>query len=249
MECRWCRYGDTNGTSIYEALRKVRVAIVLMADDLLFAYSCPGTVDLAEFTDWYDNEHVPNQLATPGFGATARFRATDGAKPECLATYSRVGTAWTDHGTARQERGLKRHAAHETRIVPIPPELVKLLRSYQEVRHDPPTSGSSRPPGAGPSRTRPKGSGDRGRPPRRARPRGRAEDLRALHRRAGGWDWGGWNNCDRDQCDEWNQCDDWNKCDDENQCDEENQCDSGDPSSGDPSSSLGIGVFLPPSPI
>jgi len=59
----------------------------MAADDLLFVYSSPGTVDLAEFTDWYDNEHVPNRLATPGFGAVARFRATDGMKPEWLATY------------------------------------------------------------------------------------------------------------------------------------------------------------------
>jgi hypothetical protein len=58
-----------------------------MADDLLFVYSSPGSVDLAEFTDWYDNEHVPNRLATPGFGTVARFHATDGAKPEWLATY------------------------------------------------------------------------------------------------------------------------------------------------------------------
>jgi hypothetical protein len=58
-----------------------------MADDLLFVYSSPGTVDPAEFTDWYDNEHVPNRLATPGFGAVTRFRATDGMKPEWLATY------------------------------------------------------------------------------------------------------------------------------------------------------------------
>jgi hypothetical protein len=58
-----------------------------MADDLLFVYSSPGLVDLAEFTDWYDNEHVPNRLATPGFGAAARFRATDGVEPEWLATY------------------------------------------------------------------------------------------------------------------------------------------------------------------
>jgi hypothetical protein len=58
-----------------------------MADDLLFVYSSPGTVDLAEFTDWYDNEHVPNRLATPGFGAVTRFRATDEMKPEWLATY------------------------------------------------------------------------------------------------------------------------------------------------------------------
>ena len=36
-----------------------------MADDLLFVYSSPGIVDLAEFTDWYDNEHVPARLAVP----------------------------------------------------------------------------------------------------------------------------------------------------------------------------------------
>ena len=58
-----------------------------MADDLLFVYSSPGTVDPGEFTDWYDNEHAPNRVATPGFGAVARFRATDGMKPEWLATY------------------------------------------------------------------------------------------------------------------------------------------------------------------
>jgi hypothetical protein len=58
-----------------------------MADDLLVVYSSPGPVDLAEFTDWYDNEHVPARLATPGFGAVARYRATDGIKPDWLATY------------------------------------------------------------------------------------------------------------------------------------------------------------------
>jgi len=58
-----------------------------MVDDLLFVYSSPGTVDPGEFTDWYDNEHAPNRVGTPGFGAVARFRATDGMKPEWLATY------------------------------------------------------------------------------------------------------------------------------------------------------------------
>jgi hypothetical protein len=58
-----------------------------MADDLLFVYSDPGTVDPAEFTDWYDNEHAPNRIALPGFGAVARFRAADGLKPGWLATY------------------------------------------------------------------------------------------------------------------------------------------------------------------
>jgi integrase len=46
------------------------------------------------------------------------------------ASASRAGTAWTDHGTSRQERGLKHRAASETRTIPIPPELVKLLRAH-----------------------------------------------------------------------------------------------------------------------
>ena len=58
-----------------------------MPDDLLFVYASPGSVDLAEFTDWYDNEHVPNRLAVDGFGAINRFRAADGLTPEWLATY------------------------------------------------------------------------------------------------------------------------------------------------------------------
>ena len=37
---------------------------------------------------------------------------------------------WTDHGTARQERGLKHRPATETRTVPIPPNLVRLLRAH-----------------------------------------------------------------------------------------------------------------------
>jgi hypothetical protein len=64
-----------------------------MADDLLFVYSSPGTVAVHEFTDWYDNEHVPARLALDGFGAVSRFRATDSLTPEWLATYEvRPGT-------------------------------------------------------------------------------------------------------------------------------------------------------------
>ena len=58
-------------------------------------------------------------LPTKGWGRTV-----------LAASASRAGTAWTDHGTARQERGLKHRAAHETRTIPIPPELVKLLRAH-----------------------------------------------------------------------------------------------------------------------
>jgi hypothetical protein len=58
-----------------------------MTDDLLFVYSSPGAVSIDEFTDWYDNEHVPARLALDGFGAVSRFRATDSLTPEWLATY------------------------------------------------------------------------------------------------------------------------------------------------------------------
>ena len=46
------------------------------------------------------------------------------------ASASRAGTAWTDHGTSRQERGLKHRADDETRTIAVPPELVRLLRAH-----------------------------------------------------------------------------------------------------------------------
>ena len=49
---------------------------------------------------------------------------------DLAASASRAGTAWTDHGTSRQERGLKHRAANETRTIPIPPDLVKLLPGH-----------------------------------------------------------------------------------------------------------------------
>ena len=42
----------------------------------------------------------------------------------------RAGREWTDHGTARQARGLKHRAAGEMRSIPIPPALVTLLRAH-----------------------------------------------------------------------------------------------------------------------
>ena len=83
-----------------------------MPDDLLFVYSSPGPVDLAEFTDWYDNEHVPARLAVDGFGAVNRFRAADSVTPDWLATYEvRPGTldgaaykAVWENASAREKR-------------------------------------------------------------------------------------------------------------------------------------------------
>jgi hypothetical protein len=80
-----------------------------MADDLLFVYSAPGPVDLAEFTDWYDNEHVPARLALPAFGTVTRFRALDQLKPDWLATYEvKPGTLDTPEYKAVWENASKR---------------------------------------------------------------------------------------------------------------------------------------------
>ncbi|AGP55898.1 MULTISPECIES: tyrosine-type recombinase/integrase [Streptomyces violaceusniger group] len=47
----------------------------------------------------------------------------DGSRP-------RVGSSWTDSGTAHDERGLKRRPRKEVRSVPIPPDLVTMLRDH-----------------------------------------------------------------------------------------------------------------------
>ncbi|MFG2903689.1 tyrosine-type recombinase/integrase [Kitasatospora sp. NPDC048286] len=44
----------------------------------------------------------------------------------------RVGSSWTDSGESHDPRGLKHRAETATRPVPIPPELVKLLREHIE---------------------------------------------------------------------------------------------------------------------
>jgi integrase len=43
-----------------------------------------------------------------------------------------AGHEWTDNGAARERRALKRRASNAVRIVPIPPELVRLLRTHLE---------------------------------------------------------------------------------------------------------------------
>jgi integrase len=49
---------------------------------------------------------------------------------DLAASASRAGRSWTDHGTARQKRGLKHRAAHKSRTIPIPPDLLRLLRAH-----------------------------------------------------------------------------------------------------------------------
>ena len=49
---------------------------------------------------------------------------------DLAASAARAGKDWTDDGTARQARGLKHRAQHETRSIPIPPVLVQMLRAH-----------------------------------------------------------------------------------------------------------------------
>ncbi len=48
-----------------------------MAAGLFYVYTEPGSVDEAEFHDWYDHEHGPARLTVPGFGRAYRYRALD----------------------------------------------------------------------------------------------------------------------------------------------------------------------------
>ena len=55
---------------------------------LLFVYSDPGSgVSEAEFTDWYENEHIPLRLDIPAFLNWTRWKAADGKKPGWANVY------------------------------------------------------------------------------------------------------------------------------------------------------------------
>ena len=58
-----------------------------MAAGLFYVYTEPGSVDEAEFHDWYDHEHGPARLKVPGFRSAYRYRALDDLKPPWLALY------------------------------------------------------------------------------------------------------------------------------------------------------------------
>jgi hypothetical protein len=68
----------------------------------------------------------------------------------------RAGRDWTDHGTARQARGLKHRAANEIRSIPIPPALVTLLRAPLKTHGTIPDGRLFRT-AAGPCKTAPSG--------------------------------------------------------------------------------------------
>jgi len=58
-----------------------------MTEGLLYVQSEPGSVPLAEFNDWYDNDHGPARLALPEIRSGYRYRAIDAMTPSWLAWY------------------------------------------------------------------------------------------------------------------------------------------------------------------
>jgi len=62
-----------------------------MAAGLFYVYTDPGSVDEAEFHDWYDHEHGPARLAVPGIRSAQRYRALDDLKPPWLVLYDLDG--------------------------------------------------------------------------------------------------------------------------------------------------------------
>lgn len=57
-----------------------------MAKGLLLAVFDYTSVDVEEFNDWYDTEHIPERAALAGFGACERWLDDEGAKVS-VATY------------------------------------------------------------------------------------------------------------------------------------------------------------------
>ena len=62
--------------------------------------------------------------------ADCRLPSRGWGRIDLATSAARAGQDWTDDGTARQQRGLKHRAQHETRSIPIPPVLVRLLRAH-----------------------------------------------------------------------------------------------------------------------
>lgn len=103
---------------------------------LLLVFSDPGAgVSEEEFTDWYDNEHVPQRLDIPAFQSWVRWKAADNAKPTWAASYDLTSyeatqqPPYTTLAVTRSDRenriiqdlGVLERRTYELMDVPVPP--------------------------------------------------------------------------------------------------------------------------------
>lgn len=84
-----------------------------MTEGLLYVLSEPGSVPVAEFHDWYDNEHAPARLSVPGVHNARRYRAADGREPTWMACYDLDLAALASPEYAR----LRSRSPREQRVV------------------------------------------------------------------------------------------------------------------------------------
>ena len=105
------------GCLYYAGMRPAEAAGLLRPDCVLPA-NCPDCgADLSEV--FGPSEECEHEKVECGWG---RVTLAD--------TDSRAGSHWTDDGRPHERRGLKHRARKETRTVPIPPQLVALLRTH-----------------------------------------------------------------------------------------------------------------------
>ncbi|KAH9934449.1 uncharacterized protein BXZ73DRAFT_45801 [Epithele typhae] len=104
---------------------------------LLLVLAEPGTsVPVAEFNDWYDDEHVPLRIPIPAFHTWSRWVALDNHKPSYLACYNLTDPdainqpPYSDLANTRSERetsilariALLDRRGYSSLPVPIPPK-------------------------------------------------------------------------------------------------------------------------------
>ena len=112
-----------------------------MAAGLFYVYTEPGSVDEAEFHDWYDHEHGPARLTVPGVGRAYRYRALDGEKPPWLALYELDRPDVID---SPEYKALGANASDRDRAVGA--RLATLdRRVYEQISEDGPAAGHPAP--------------------------------------------------------------------------------------------------------
>ena len=112
-----------------------------MAAGLFYVYTEPGSVDEAEFHDWYDHEHGPARLKVPGFRSAYRYRALDDQKPPWLALYELDSPEVID---SAEYKALAAEASDRDKSVGA--GLATLdRRIYEQISEDGPPAGSPAP--------------------------------------------------------------------------------------------------------
>ena len=83
--------------------------------------------DEREFNDWYDNEHIQERLACPGFIGARRYRLVEGDSPSYLTLYE-----LTDVGALSTPEYLGLAAAGSDRTKAMTSHIIERVRIVYE---------------------------------------------------------------------------------------------------------------------